>query len=89
MVPEPSTLVGMEALQLSDLLGEPSLKRNDSPAQIWQYRTVDCAFNLFLYQEAGRNSHSVAHYEAVPFATATNQSAKSCLGSILQKKADS
>jgi len=87
VVPEPSTLVGMKALQVAGLLGEPSLMRTDKPAQIWQYRTDDCAFNLFLYQETGHTSHSVAHYEAVPFATVPNQSVKSCLGSILQNKA--
>ncbi len=35
-VPAPRTLLGLEHHQVMALLGEPSFKRRDDPAQIWQ-----------------------------------------------------
>ena len=84
-VPEPTSLMGMLPTDITNLLGEPSLKRSDAPAQLWQYRTASCALNLFLYPTAGPSSLSVSHYEAVTLSNGV-VSDKSCLGSIMKNK---
>lgn len=30
-------------------LGEPALKRQESPAEVWQYRGADCVLDVFFY----------------------------------------
>ena len=50
---DPQRLLGLGPNALSDILGRPELVRRESPAQIWQYRGVDCVFDVVLYQEAG------------------------------------
>ena len=59
---DPERLLGLGPDALSDLLGRPELIRRESPAQIWQYRSADCVFDVVLYQEAG--SEKVTYVEA-------------------------
>jgi hypothetical protein len=59
---DPERLLGLGPDALSDLLGQPELIRRESPAQVWQYRSVDCVFDVVLYQEAGREK--VTYVEA-------------------------
>ena len=46
-------LKGMRRPEIVALLGQPELKRDEPPAELWQYRTTDCVLNLFFYREAG------------------------------------
>jgi hypothetical protein len=46
-------LHGKTHADLVSLLGAPDFVRRDPPAEIWQYRGVDCVLDLFLYPEAG------------------------------------
>lgn len=63
LVPLPDGgLKGATAAQLPTYLGEPSLKRSEPPAEIWQYAARDCLLFLFLYREdAGM---TVRHWDA-------------------------
>ncbi|MFD2205095.1 hypothetical protein [Kiloniella antarctica] len=45
----PEKLLGIDAQQLVEILGDPSLIRNESPAEIWQYSTKSCVLDLVLY----------------------------------------
>ncbi|MBC8339860.1 MAG: hypothetical protein ISR51_07080 [Rhodospirillales bacterium] len=62
--PSPSRLSGMRQDQVIGLLGEPGFKRNDDPAQIWQYRTQACALDVFLYRTGDGTVYRVDHFEA-------------------------
>jgi len=46
---DPQQLYGMDSNALGELLGDPSLVRNEAPAEIWQYRSQTCVFDIFLY----------------------------------------
>lgn len=52
-LPELGELKGLRPLEIVALLGQPELKRDEPPAELWQYRTTDCVLNLFFYREAG------------------------------------
>ena len=62
-VPAPRTLLGLEHHQVMALLGEPSFKRRDDPAQIWQYRDSTCILDVFLYRPVGGGAYRVTHVE--------------------------
>lgn len=62
-VPAPRTLLGLEHHQVTALLGEPSFKRRDDPAQIWQYRDSTCILDVFLYRPEGGGAYRVTHVE--------------------------
>jgi len=61
--PKLSTLRNLTDNQVHSLLGAPSFRRPDSPAEIWQYITNDCTLDLFLYENLTTSVRSVAHYE--------------------------
>ncbi len=58
----PGGLVGQPGATLTPYLGEPSLKRSEPPAEIWQYATPDCLLFLFLYRES--QGMTVKHLDA-------------------------
>jgi len=62
--PAPARLSGMKQDQVIRLLGEPGFERRDEPALIWQYRTQNCALDLFLYQPEDGSGYRVDHFEA-------------------------
>jgi len=49
----PRRLTGLSAAQVVALLGEPDFRRDEPPAELWQYRGVDCVLDLFLYRGTG------------------------------------
>ncbi|MCH6588401.1 MAG: hypothetical protein IH805_08830, partial [Proteobacteria bacterium] len=51
---DPARLMGLDRAGLAKLLGDPELLRREPPAEIWQYRGRSCVFDVFLYEEAGR-----------------------------------
>lgn len=61
VAPASASLAGMTGDTLRSLWGEPSLRRNETGAEMWQYGgTGECTLLVYLY--AGR----VTHAEAVP-----------------------
>ena len=61
--PKVSALRNLTSDQVHALLGTPSFKRSDNPAEIWQYNTNDCMLDLFLYKNLATTRRSVNHYE--------------------------
>ena len=58
-------LIGLVDSELERILGKPDFRRNDPPAQIWQYRNPSCLFDVFLYQDqAAADAYTVTHIEA-------------------------
>jgi hypothetical protein len=51
--PDLGALKGLRPVEIVALLGQPELKRDEPPAELWQYRTTDCVLNLFFYRDAG------------------------------------
>jgi len=43
-------IVGQNKSTLIKILGKPSFKRSDSPAEIWRYRHKACLLDIYLYR---------------------------------------
>lgn len=59
----PEQLLGLDAEQLTTLLGGADFTRTDGPAEIRQFRGSDCVVDVFLYQEPAAGRYRVAHVE--------------------------
>ena len=80
--PPPAMLDGLEAVRVLDLLGQPPFKRRDDPALIWQYRTSQCALDLFLYRDKAGGAYRVRHFETRNRGT-TAVSQKDCFAALI------
>jgi hypothetical protein len=60
--PEIEDLAGLKPADVMSILGPPDLRRDEPPAELWQYRAADCVLNLFFYSEA--SGYRLAHAEA-------------------------
>ena len=49
----PASLVGLSDKDLTTLLGTPAWTRQESPAQVWQYRGSACVLDIYFYEESG------------------------------------
>lgn len=74
-----SGLVGATPEALRATLGEPLLRRNEGPAQIWLYAGAGCQLDIVLY--ASESGARVAHVHARAGGIA-QRSAASCLRDI-------
>lgn len=52
-VPGLKDLAGLHPADIVALLGQPDLRRDEPPAELWQYRAADCVLTLFFYREPG------------------------------------
>ncbi len=80
---DPARLMGLDRAGLAKLLGDPDLTRREPPAEIWQYRGGSCVFDVFLYEEAGRQR--VTYLEARDGA-ARRVGARGCLNELLRAR---
>jgi hypothetical protein len=86
--PEPPKLEelrGLNAVQLTALLGKPTLLRDESAAQMWQYRSETCVLHLFLYPAQGgekRVQYVEARSRQIGAATATT-GPNECLATLV------
>ncbi|MFQ5773367.1 MAG: hypothetical protein ACE5GS_02505 [Kiloniellaceae bacterium] len=80
---DPDRLLGLDRGALGALLGEPALIRREPPAEIWQYRGATCIFDVFLYEEAGRDR--VTYLEARDTAAQTVE-ARGCFNELLRAR---
>ena len=80
---DPARLMGLDRAGLAKLLGDPELMRREPPAEIWQYRGGSCVFDVFLYEEAGRQR--VTYLEARDGA-ARRVGARGCLNELLRAR---
>ena len=60
--PEIKDLAGLKPADVVSILGPPDLRRDEPPAELWQYRAADCVLNLFFYDDAG--GYRLTHAEA-------------------------
>jgi hypothetical protein len=60
--PEIKDSAGLKPADVVSILGQPDLRRDEPPAELWQYRAEDCVLNLFFYSETG--GYRLTHAEA-------------------------
>ena len=73
-------LVGLNSLEVRELLGTPKFKRNEHPASIWQYQSTVCLVDIFLFTQ--KNALTVDHVE-VRSKNIQKVDEKICFASIL------
>ena len=76
-------MIGARPAALLAELGEPQLKRRESPAEIWQYRGQGCVLDFFLYDNGGPEIE-VIHLEARG-ETAARTDPKPCFAGLLRR----
>ena len=59
-ITEPSRLKGLTPVQVQEVLGQPGFQRQDSPAEIWQYRGHACILDVYLYDQG--HGQAVEHW---------------------------
>jgi hypothetical protein len=75
-------LVGHSPEALTRMLGEPRLRREEGPAEIWHYQAPQCHLDLVLYREDGQQAgYRVAFASARAVGTARRGEA-ACLRDI-------
>jgi len=63
--PEPAIkLVGLSQTETETLLGPPTTLLDRPPAKVWQYRSGDCALDVYFYLDVGRNAFYALHYDS-------------------------
>ena len=80
---DPAQLMGLDRDGVAGLLGAPDLVRREAPAEIWQYSTGDCVFDVVLYQRGA--DFAVSYLEARD-ASAAVQPAQPCLNALLRAR---
>ena len=78
---DPDTLIGLVPQQIGETLGAPELQRSEPPAEVWQYRSPTCVFDLYLFEEDEAGPRAV-HYEARSRSNTAVDPAE-CLGSVI------
>jgi hypothetical protein len=58
---DPARLRGMMAGEVMAKLGDPSYRRREAPAEVWQYFGPGCVLDVFLYEDKG--TQRVTHVE--------------------------
>lgn len=60
---DPATLIGLDQAEVLAAFGEPTARKDDAPARVWQYATGECAVNLFFYLDLGDEQFHLLTYK--------------------------
>ena len=60
---DPEQIMGLDSAALEALLGEPGFRRDEPPAQVWQYHGQGCVLDVFLYTDDAAENYRVTYYE--------------------------
>jgi len=61
---DPARLVGLGRSELADLMGTPSILRNEPPGELWLYKNASCVAHVYLYEKTGPEDYEVSYVEA-------------------------
>ena len=70
-------LAGLAPSQVAALYGQPDFRRNDPPAEVWQYRSADCVLDLYFY--GGKDGEQLVFAQSRPRSLEQNAAAGHCL----------
>ena len=83
---DPNSLVGKSREQTRDLLGEPSMVRDDRPATVWQFDATGCRLEVFFYMDLKeRDFRALSYGVSADGKPATGPEAAGCIGRIKAK----
>jgi len=75
-------LVGQTPDTLRRLLGEPRLRREEGPAEVWHYQATQCHLDLVLYRDDGARQALRVAYAAARATGAARRGEAACLRDI-------
>ncbi len=81
--PQTDKFLGLVALELEKLLGEPTFKRKDRQVEIWQYGKENCILDFFLYKKEGHFTVTHIDFRGRDVVKVDNQA---CLSYLLREK---
>ncbi|MFP3944618.1 MAG: hypothetical protein ACLFWF_12030 [Alphaproteobacteria bacterium] len=61
-LPTAGDFVGLSVDEVRDMIGKPTLLREDHKVQVWHYRNLDCTLFLFFYPK-GSEGYRVDHVD--------------------------
>lgn len=82
----PDQLLGLDADQLTAMLGPADFRRADGPAEIWQYRNGACVLDLFLYTSRASGDWQVAHVDVRDRTMSASVEASDCATVLLRQR---
>lgn len=75
-----AALVGVTADQLRRMLGEPTIRRPEGPAEVWLYEAPACRLDVILYAEGARLV--VGHAAARALGDGAGVTESACLSAV-------
>lgn len=75
-------LVGQTPETLRQWLGEPRLRRQEGPAEIWHYQASQCHLDLVLYREEGARPTLRVAFASARAVGAARRGEEACLRDI-------
>lgn len=84
--PDPARLTGMVPAQLTELLGQPNLRRKEKDAEVWMYSSRLCVLHLFLYPGTDGGALGVKHMEMRRPSNNTPVPPRDCLDSMIARR---
>lgn len=85
--PSPDQLIGLDAQGVTRLLGQPSLKRAEGPAHVWQYANRLCVLDVVMYDDETKRGPRVSYVELRDPAGG-NALPRNCFRSLLKNPPD-
>lgn len=83
--PTAQDVLDLDPVALTALLQSPRLKRQEAPAEVWQYFASHCVLHVFLYPAAQGAGLSVDHLEATDTSGAKSPT-DDCLAELAAAK---
>jgi len=73
-------LIGLNKFEITELLDEPSFKRREHPASIWQYQSSSCFVDIFFYHN---KSNLIVDHVEIRSKNINEITEKQCFSSLL------
>jgi hypothetical protein len=77
-------MIGLDREQVTALLGTPTFRRLDTPADLWQYGNRECILDLFLYRVRNGTAFKVTHAD-VRTVNGTALTKDACFKGLVKK----
>ena len=78
-----ASLIGLNKLEIKELLDKPSFKRTEHPASIWQYQSPVCFIDIFFYSN---KNVLIVDYVEVRSKSIKKITEKLCFSSLLDSE---
>ncbi len=79
----PDRLIGVIPGEILDVLGEPSMRLQEPPAEVWQYNSRSCTLRLTLLLDVVTEEHRSVFYEVKSANPEVRNGDSDCLAELL------